>query len=181
MITTPSDAQLVLSARAGAPFAWDLIWRRYSGPIRGYLRQRVGNDELLDDLVQETFIILHQSLRRLERPEALRWFLLGTAARVASAARRSFVRRTRHVRLTANGKLPDRAFDGDPDAARDAIRRLAGALDELKPRQRNAFLLRNVDGLELDEVAAELRVSKSTARRVLRRTQRFLSRQRLTG
>lgn len=181
MSTTLSDAQLVSYARRGVPSAWQLIWRRYSSPIRGYLRQRVGNDEVVDDLLQETFLVLHQSLGRLERPEALRWFLFGTAARVASAARRAFVRRSRHVRLTSSGQLPDRPHGDDRAGARDTLRQLEAALDGLEPRTRLAFQLRDVYGLELEEVAVTLHVSRSTAIRMLKRARRWLLRQRSLG
>jgi len=46
--------------------------------------------------------------------------------------------------------------------ARDALRRLQGALDKLPPRCREAVVLRRVEGLSRREIAARMGISEKT-------------------
>jgi RNA polymerase sigma factor (sigma-70 family) len=57
---------------------------------------------------------------------------------------------------------PDRSL-----IARDDLRRLQRALDHLPPRCREAVLLRQVDGLSRQEIAARMGIAEKTVKRHL--------------
>lgn len=167
----PSDADLVRSAGSGEPRAWILIWQRYAGLVERFLQRRARADAV-DDLVQETFLVLHVSIHRIEQPAALRAFLLGTAARVLCASRRSSERRARHISLTASGTLPEPPASNQHGTALE----VASALRRVPVRYRDAFVLRHLSGLEVSEVASELEISPSSARRWIARGRRRVRR-----
>jgi RNA polymerase sigma-70 factor (ECF subfamily) len=162
----PSDAELARQVMAGQPSAQALVWDRYSALVRGILRKSFGPAVDVDDLVQDTFIRFFSSVKGLRDPEALRSFLIGVAMRVAATElRRRRVRRW--LRLSDSGALPEAAGDELDEESREALRRLYALLDELDDPSRLAFVLRFVEGLELDDVAAGLGVSLATAKRKL--------------
>jgi RNA polymerase sigma-70 factor (ECF subfamily) len=81
----------------------------------------------------------------------------------------------RAVGLSATGELPDLPVAPADSEAREALRALHRALDQLSAQRRLAFVLRHVQGMEVLEVAAALNLSLSTARRELERAQRQLA------
>jgi RNA polymerase sigma-70 factor (ECF subfamily) len=167
---SPSDADLLRSAGSGEPRAWILIWQRYAGLVERYLRRRARVD-VVDDLVQETFLVLYVSLHRIEQPAALRAFLLGTAARVLCASRRSSERRARHISLTASGTLPE-----PPANEHGTELEVASALSRVPVPYRDAFVLRHLSGLDVSEVASALEISPSSARRWIAHARRRVRR-----
>ncbi len=162
-----SDADLVVAARAGDPYAAALIWRRYAGHIRTRVRRWIGLQDV-EDIVQEVFSRLFEHLTRLREAGALRGFLIGIALRVARTELRC--RRRLLVKLTPTGDLPDLGDNfGDPGPDREALWRFEAILGALRAPSRRVFLLRYVDKLELLEVAAAMEISLPTVKRHLAR------------
>src|SRR6266513_458158 len=60
----PSDAALVVAARAGEAWAQEALFRRHARMVNGLALRLIGRDADLDDLVQEAFA---QALGSLDR------------------------------------------------------------------------------------------------------------------
>jgi RNA polymerase sigma-70 factor (ECF subfamily) len=80
--------------------------------------------------------------------------------------RRRWVRRK--VRLSDSGTLPDIEGTSADMEARDALRRCYRILDTLPTNERLAFVCRYMEGMTIDETAAVLVISASTAKRWVR-------------
>jgi RNA polymerase sigma-70 factor (ECF subfamily) len=122
----------------------------------------------VDDLTQEVFACLFERIQSLQQPAALRSFIIGITLRMVCAELRR--RRRARLRVTVTGQVPEpddyyRRTAHDTREAREALSRMEDVLARLSPSARHAFLLRCVLGMELTEVATELRVSLSTAKR----------------
>jgi RNA polymerase sigma-70 factor (ECF subfamily) len=171
-----SDAQLVSDAARGDTQALGAVWDRYAGMVRGVLYGALGADGALEDLLQEVFMVFFRAAAagRIRDGNALRGYLVGVAVRlVALELRKRRVRRW--VGLSATGELPDLPVSPADDESREALRALHRVLDQLSTQRRLAFVLRHVQGMELLEVAAALKISESTARRELGRAQKQLA------
>ena len=72
---------------------------------------------------------------------------------------------SRRVRLSISGRLPDIAGTSNDAEARHALRRCYRIFDSLTTKERLAFALRYLEGMTIDEVAAALVISVSTAKR----------------
>lgn len=140
---------------------FDLVWRTV---------RRLGvSPEAIDDAAQEVFVIASRRLASIEHGKE-RAFLYGTAVRVASTARR-----TRSRRRQAD--LPDDARDpADPAPAADELvdrKRARELLDELVARlpddTRPVFVLYELEGLTMDQIATCLDVPPGTVASRLRR------------
>ncbi len=172
-----SDASLVAGVAGGEREALAEVWDRYSGLVRGVLYGALGSDQHLEDLVQEVFLALLKGARRIQEGAALRGYLASVAVRLAALEiRRRRVRRL--VGLSPTGELPERATERVDVEHRETLRALHRTLERLSPRRRMAFILRDVEGLEMTELADALGISESTARRELDFARDFLRRSR---
>lgn len=164
-----SDAELVAGLKANLPWARREIWERYSGKVRRYLAGALGRPtEDVEDLTQEVFLRLFVRRSAIRQPEALRQFTMAVAVNVLQwNLRARWVRRK--ILLSDDGELPEVAVDPLPEEeTRDALRRCRRILDALSARERVAFTLRFVEEMTMEEVAATMDVSLSTAKRLCR-------------
>jgi RNA polymerase sigma-70 factor, ECF subfamily len=164
------DAMLASMAANGDAEAHTAIWDRYAPLVRGIVRRSIGPESEVEDLVQEVFLRFYRNLSLLRNPGALRSFIFAISLRVTISELRS--RRVRRwLRLTDNGTQPTCARCVSPAdfEAREAVAGLYTILDRLDPRDRMAFVLYHVEGLELTEVAEALEVSLATVKRRLAR------------
>jgi RNA polymerase sigma-70 factor, ECF subfamily len=152
----------------------DTVWRS--------LRRLGVPEAAADDAAQQVFLVASRRLAAigdgLERS-----YLLGVAVRVASEMRRAIGRR-REVPLEglAADSIPIRGHQCPPDEALDAKRALAllaGWLDEMPGKQREAFVLFELEELSATDVARILRVPVGTVVSRVRRARKHI-RKRLT-
>jgi RNA polymerase sigma-70 factor (ECF subfamily) len=168
-----ADAALAAGALDGHGWAAVEVWDRYASMIHGTVRRALGPGVDVEDIVQEVFATYFQKPEALRDPSALSSFLVGIALRLTRAELRR--RRVKHwLRLTRTGSLPERDHAPDAMELRDAVRRLYRLLDEVDDQSRLAFVLRYVEGQELEDVGAALGLSLATVkRRIERVTQRL--------
>lgn len=164
------DAMLASMAAIGDTEAHNAIWDRYSPLVRGIVRRSLGHESEVEDLVQEVFLRFYRNLSLLRNPGALRSFIFAISLRVTISELRS--RRVRKwLRLPDTGtQAPSTRFIPPADfEAREAVAGLTAILDRLDAKDRMAFVLYHVEGLELTEVAEALDVSLATIKRRLAR------------
>src|SRR5687768_11414138 len=68
----PSDAALVVAARAGEAWAAEALYRRHVATSHGLACRLLGRDVDVDDILQESFLDALGSLDRLTDPSAFR-------------------------------------------------------------------------------------------------------------
>jgi RNA polymerase sigma-70 factor, ECF subfamily len=159
------DAALVAALLNGSERAANVIWHRHAPAVRRTLGRSLGPDQEIEDLLQEVFMGFVKSAAKLEDPDNLRSYLVSIAfRRAAMEIRRRKVRRW--VTLTSSGEVPDAvARQREPDEAR-ALRALYQVLDTLSARDRLVFVARYIEGMQIDETAKSLKLSKATVWRI---------------
>ena len=157
------DVLLVDRCLTGEPAATRELFRRHRARVHGCLFRVLGSNRDMDDLLQEAFIQVFQSLRGWRAEASLATWIDRVSVRVAYRHLSQKHRRIQTDALTDDDALP--GTDG-PGArrqlARDGVKRLYAVLDELGPAARLAFTLHEIDGRPLAEVA-ELVGSSVTA------------------
>lgn len=167
-LTEAQDAALAQAAQLGDARAPREIWRRYAPLVRRIVRRTLGPEYDVEDVVQDVFLRLFDKLSGLRDPAALRAFLVSISVRsVRYELRRRRVRRL--VGLSPAPELHDLRVVSVDHESRQALSRLYMLLDRMNFRERTAFVLRFVEGMEIDDVAAALEVSVPTARRAIAR------------
>lgn len=149
----------------------DAIWTHLSSDLRRFIRRRVSDDHVADDLLQETFVRVHRNIGTLKEEDRL-------AAWVYQIARN--VIHDHHRKATsATVALADvDPVDGCDDQMTQLRCRGAGWLDEmirsLPDGYRDAVQLAEIDGHSQQEVADRLGLSLSGAKSRIQRGRSML-------
>lgn len=153
---------LMARYQAGEAEAFEVLYAKLAGPLRGYLRRMAPLAPDVEDLVQTTFLQLHRARASHQPGRPVRPWLYAIARHVALMDRRGAGRRAKHETL-APAELPE-----VPVAARDSqvLDRLTleRALGEIGDAGREAAWLHHVEGLSFREVAAVQGVTETAAK-----------------
>src|SRR5947209_18403413 len=79
MDTPHSESDLVERTVRGDAEAFELLVHRYYRPVGAFLLKRVGRSDVVEDLVQETFLEAFRALREGRRPDHFSSWLFGIA------------------------------------------------------------------------------------------------------
>ena len=173
----PSDAALVVAARAGEKWAQEALFRRHSRMVNGLAFRLIGRDEDIDDLVQDSFLSALRGLDRLANPQAFASWLGSIVVRTAHKLLRRRRLMTR-VGLRRSTPLDVELLlaPGAPPGAAAELKQVYGVLEALPPEARIALVLHRVDGLSIPDVAEQMALSVSTVKRRLTIAQQALDR-----
>jgi RNA polymerase sigma-70 factor (ECF subfamily) len=173
----PSDAALVVAARAGEKWAQEALFRRHARMVNGLAFRLLGRDDDLDDLVQESFLSALRSLDRLAQPQAFSAWLGSIVVRSAHKLLRRRRMLTRlGLRKPAPVELDQVVSPSAPPSVAAELRRVYLCLDQMDAQARIALVLHRVDGLSIPDVAAQMELSVSTVKRRLKVAERELAR-----
>lgn len=139
--------------------------------------QRLGNAEDAKAVTQAVFIRLWRHLHRYDRSRKFDTWLYQVTVNAAIDHRRRERRRATETEFDETFHAPAASDTAERDVqAREVHRIMTELAGELTEKQRDAFLLREVEGLPTAEVAEALGSTESTvrnhvfqARRILRR------------
>ncbi|HEX5063686.1 MAG TPA: RNA polymerase sigma factor [Kofleriaceae bacterium] len=157
------DVLLVDRCLTGEPAATRELFRRHRGRVHASLFRVLGSNRDMDDLLQEAFIQVFQSLRGWRAEASLSTWIDRVSVRVAYRYLSQRGRRIQTDPMIDDDNVPGGEEPGARrQLARDGIKRLYTVLDELGAASRLAFSLHEIDGRPLAEVA-ELVGSSVTA------------------
>src|SRR3954465_1630634 len=147
------DVLLVDRCLTGEPAATRELFRRHRGRVHACLFRVLGANRDMDDLLQDAFLQVFQSLRGWRAEASLSTWIDRGAVRVAY---RYLSQRGR--RIVPSGLEEEDMGGGEGPGAhrqlsRDGVKRLYAVLDELGAASRLAFTLHEIDGRPLAEVA----------------------------
>jgi RNA polymerase sigma-70 factor, ECF subfamily len=149
------DVLLVDRCLTGEPAATRELWKRHRGRVHACLFRVLGSNRDMDDLLQEAFLQVFQSLRSWRAEASLATWIDRVSVRCAY---RYLTQRGRRIQTDLLGDDdPPIGIEGTSarrQLARDGVKKLYAALDELSPAARLAFTLHEIDGRPLAEVAA---------------------------
>ncbi len=115
----------------------------------------------LPDVVHDVFLVVHARLHTWDRSRPVRPWLFGIALRVVSDLQKSA--RVRREVLEPPAELADPAVPVDDQLARKQDRELVHrALGTLELEFRAVFILHELDGVSIPEIAEPLSVSVNT-------------------
>jgi RNA polymerase sigma-70 factor (ECF subfamily) len=171
----PTDAALVIAARANERWAQEALFRRYVTMVNGLAYRLVGRDADLDDLVQDCFAAAWCSLGRLKDPHQFANWLGSIVVRTAH----KLIRRRRTLARLGLGNCASVELDrlvspGTPPDARAELEAAYRIVETMAPSTRVAFLLRRIEGLPLEQIAVLMSVSLATVKRRLADAERAL-------
>ncbi len=157
---TPDEA-LMQRVTRGDTEAFDLLFQRHQRSVYYFILRMTGGDaSLTEDIAQECFLRLWRA-RQTYRPTsaALRTYLFTIARRLVLDVTKQQQRRAAVMTCGETGEAvateqPGRADPQTMLMGRELERVLLAALDALPPTLREVVLLRDMEGLRYEEIAA---------------------------
>ncbi len=180
------DALEVDRARAGDEAAFETLVARHERAVWSVARRLLGHDEEAMDAAQDTFLRVFRALPRFRGEATFRTWVIGIAINVCRNRRSSAEWRRRRVTDelaladSASGRsierpLPDPAPGPEAAAHAGELRAaLERALASLTVEHREIVVLREVEGLDYDELARALGCRVGTVRSRLARARAAL-------
>ena len=159
------DAALVSAAALGDRAAFEVVVHRYGPMLYRYARRMLANEHDVADVVQETFVAAWRQLDTFRGHSSLKTWLFSICARKIVDSYR--VKRAVPIDDLALQTHPSEGLDGDPFASASSAEFLAAlerALEELPPRQRAAWVLREIEDMTFPQIGDILGLTPDTAR-----------------
>jgi len=158
--TESSEDEVLMNAyQLGDLPAFEVLYRRYSRRVYGYLRQKVGPSSIADDLFQSTFMKLHQSRNRYNPSYPFQPWLFTICRNVVLD----------HWRQTQQSLIDVNSDKVEQAAATPQTLVTWPDLSSLSPQQRQALELRFREGFSFDEMSKVLGTSHANARQLVSR------------
>jgi RNA polymerase sigma-70 factor (ECF subfamily) len=154
-----SDEELMVMYQSGAEDAFQILYRRHSEKIYGFLRGRVWNNERAAELFQDAFLKMHRSKHLYNKSlPALPWIFSVTRSVLIDG-----------LRADKRAKRDAEFVCEESDTAPMTTPEIAGLLSRLPENQRHAVELRFVDEKTFEEVAETLNTTSQNARKIISR------------
>ncbi len=127
------------------------LYREHHEYVARVLRHLGLEAALVDDALQEVFLVVHRRLAEFDADRSLRNWLYGIARRVASDYRRGTRKGHRPLVLVAD---PSATLSHDDGTRMESARLVEQFLATLDDDKRRVFLLAEVEGMTAPEIAA---------------------------
>jgi RNA polymerase sigma-70 factor (ECF subfamily) len=148
----PSDPEVVARVLGGDLEAFGLLIRRYETGLLRFATRMLGSRDVAADAVAESLVRAYRHLASCRDPARLRTWLY----RIVANRCKSYLARRPSGDVPLED-APPLADGTDNEAALERKEQLAlvtRALDGLSPEKREAFVLKHVEGLSYQEMAA---------------------------
>jgi len=164
-----SDREIVNGLLRRNPEAAVALYRRFADRINRLVWRILGGDEEHDDVVQQIFVHVLGSIRKLRDPAALEAWIMRIAVNTVRREIRS--RKARRILRLGGGYPEDSRGELEPERQLLAGR-LYAVVGRMRADDQIVFCLRFVEGCTLGETAGFCRCSLSTVKRRLARAKR---------
>ena len=163
------DGRLVSLVRDGYESAFEEIFRRYGAPLRNYAASIV-TAQRADDVTQDAFTKAYLALRGTDKEIQLRPWLYRIVRNTALTS----IRDEPKGQLELDGAYSAGIGPAELAEQREEIKRLMARLRKLPEPQRAAIVMRELEGLSHEQIAASLGLSGGAVRQSIYRARRAL-------
>ncbi len=165
LLKLQGDEKLIAMARAGNPSAFETIVDRYQGRLLGFCRQMLGSTEDAEDVLQEVFVNAYRAMLADEREINLRPWLY----RIARNRCLNHLRKPTADAQESMDMVPavEASSTAEKVHNREEFRQILSDVNKLPETQRSALLLREMDALSYEEIAAAMETTVPSVKSLL--------------
>jgi len=157
------DRQLFEMWLAGDPRGFSALYERYKSRVFGFLLRMIGDRDVAEDMLQETFLAAMRNANQFDRSRSFLSWLFGIAHKRTIDYFRHAKVEMEHIGDT-DGSVGSRMDSPDQDLSYKRLRKaVTEAVAELEPPQREVFLLRELGGVPFKEIAEMMDCPINTA------------------
>jgi RNA polymerase sigma-70 factor (ECF subfamily) len=176
------EKKVVEQFKAGNEMAFELIFHRSKGKLKGFLKKVLPRGEDEESLMQEVYVSLWMNRRSIETDRNLETYLFSIARnRVIDVMRKRFHQQQYLENLY-------KQLNDEPDNSLDTLaiveyaeleKQIFSLIEALPEKRKLIFKLNKLEGLSYKEIAQRLNISENTVDTQIRSALSFL-RQRTT-
>jgi len=181
------EAALVAELKAGSEEAFAYLLAVHQNPVYNLISHIVENGTDAADVLQDVFVKVFKGIRHFHGDSSLKTWIYRIAVHEASNHRRSWLRRAWHEPISVDDQNSERASVLERNQAQletpyqalelaerqDLVKR---ALASLATPYRAVLVLREIEGLSYEEIAAVLGIAEGTVKSRLMRGRELLRR-----
>lgn len=174
-LSTLTDKELLQAVHRGEQEACTKLVKRYEGRVASTVKGMLGNTAEAEDIGQETFVRLFNSLESFREESKLETYLVRIAINLSINELRKRKRRYRFFSSFQEDSFEEGAnlssvseFRYEAVESREAVQK---AIASLKPKLRAVVVLRLIDGYSTGETAVILKIPQGTVLSRLARAQ----------
>jgi RNA polymerase sigma-70 factor, ECF subfamily len=174
---SPSDAEIMLRAKAGDQSAFDFLVQKYRRPMVSFMYRMARNAAAAEDLAQEVFLRVYRSRASYEASAKFTTWLYRIATNLAV----NHARDTRHERPEVQVSLDEpneesgttlELPDGNLTAEQVMVRRermqaIRSKVEALPEQQRLAVIMHKYQQMDYKQIAEVLKKSESATKSLL--------------
>lgn len=172
------DAELMAAASRGDHSAFATLYKRYETDLYRFVYYLASGSDTAEELFQETWLRVVRHIGKKRITDFKKWIFAIATNLYRDELRKRKIRRLFLGREPVEGETGEAGIGGrhapapgdQPDAEAFAIREALGkAMKNLTPRQRTVFVLTQIEGFKMREVAEMLGRSEGTVKSTLHR------------
>jgi len=179
---SPSDEELVKSAKIGDALAFEQLVQRYEEKIYNLIYRMVDDKTIVKDILQETFIKAYRSLPSFRENSKFSTWLYRIAINFCLMHARKKKKKTLpldELIQTEEGEIPKDIPDwsSNPEATlqnKELKNKLESAISSLPDDYKSVLILRDIDGLSNKEVSKILNITVPAVKSRIHRAREFL-------
>ena len=127
-----------------------------------YINAQTRDMELSQEITQKTFVKLWEKRKEISFSSSSKSYLFQAARNTLIDHYRSTKTANVHAEQYSDGLVLKEELSVEDEQSLITTQRIAWAVDQLKPKTREIFLLNKKEGLTYDEIAQYLEISKRT-------------------
>ncbi len=169
-----TDEELILMVQEGQNQAYDILVGRYKNRLYSYLYRLLGNESEAEEFAQETFVRAYMHADKYKTIARFSTWLYTIATNLVRNRIRNIKRRPRTISMWTedsggeDGRWVDVKDDGpNPEETMDQIKLqelIQQAIEKIPSKYRPSFVLREMNGLSYEEIAATTGLKLGTVR-----------------
>lgn len=160
LTSAEEEINALKAVRAGSIDEFQIIVDNYKKILNIFVRQRVRNQDLVEDIVQDTFIKMYKNIHNFDLKKPLKPYLLQIATRtIIDAFRKNKIE---------SSLIENVSYEEDYPLDTSQI------LSDLNPTQKNIFELL-IEGYDYATISARVGMPLSTIKTIIRRTRQKFS------
>ncbi len=157
--------------------AFEQIFNRSKGKLKGFLRKALPKDEDEESVLQEVYLKLWSTRKFIHPDKNFEAYLFAIARNLVIDVMRKRLHRRKYLEelyLLSKERHPG---NGDTFAAveySELEKKIFGLINQLPEKRREIFKLNRLDGLTYKEIAVRLKISENTVDSQMRKALAFL-------
>ena len=165
MNVTKTNTELVKLLKKGDMVAFDIIYKKYSKRLYGFVFRYVKQEADTQEIVQEVFIKIWKSREKIDGYSSFESFLFTIAHNSTVNLLKKRATEQKYIEHVKSLQIINESYELiDEIHYKELKQKLQGLLNELSPRQKEIFQLSREEGLNNTEIAKKLGISGQTVK-----------------